>query len=732
MSNTSYSFTGSDKAKPGDQAGDPLADAGKVSGTEPVKSSSGLPVGPPVKPPAAPAPKSKSKSKTVPGWKQLQKLLPYVARCKGQVAIGMVALVAMGIVGTLLPLTFGVILDCLSGNAQPLGRLSRMSPRLIHWLIPAYQPGSGRTLVIYCVAALVIVALKGIFSFWSRWILIGVSRDIEYDLRNDLLGRLLMMDPEFYVRNRTGELMSRATNDLNQVRMVLGPGIMYSATTLITMFTAVVLMVRLSPSLSLWVLIPVPIVAVVVWYFGRVIHAMYERIQAALATLSAKAQENLAGVRVIRAYAQEDAEIRGFDAPNRDYVTRNLKLIAAWSMFMPLLTALIGLTFVLVLWFGGAQVIRGQISLGEFVAFYAYMVQLVFPMIALGFVTNIFQRGAASMGRLNYILEAQPAICDVQPGLTRGSSVRGTNGAGDLQPNPLADSPAHAAAVAVAVSMPGAMPAAANETSIRGEIDFRHLDFTYPTTRTDSSVTGASNNGHPAVGTPVLHDINLHIPAGSTLAIVGPTGSGKSTLAALIARLWEAPPGTLLIDGHSIRDWPLNTLRRAIGFVPQDTYLFSETVRENIAFGVESAEDQAILQAAETASIAGEIAEFPARYATMVGERGITLSGGQKQRAALARAVLRNPRILILDDALSSVDTDTEERILRGLKEMMKLRTTILISHRVSTVRHSDQIIVLREGRIVECGTHDELLALGGYYEDLYQKQLLEEELQRA
>ena len=335
-----------------------------------------------------------------------------MARCKGQVAIGLVILAAMGIVGSMQPLAFGVILDCLSGNAQPLGRLSRMSPRLIHRLIPAYQPSSGRTLVIYCLAALAIVALKGVFSFWSRWILIGLSRDIEYDLRNDLLDRLLLMEPEFYVRNRTGELMSRATNDLNQVRMVLGPGIMYSATTLVTMVLAFLLMLRLSPSLSLWVLIPVPIVAAIVWYFGRVIHSLYETIQAALATLSAKTQENLAGVRVIRAYAQEEAEIRGFDAPNRDYVTRNLKLIAAWSMFMPALTALIGLTFVLVLWFGGRQVIAGQISLGVFVAFYAYMVQLVFPMVALGFVTNIFQRGAASMGRLNYILDARPAIYD--------------------------------------------------------------------------------------------------------------------------------------------------------------------------------------------------------------------------------------------------------------------------------------------------------------------------------
>ncbi len=628
------------------------------------------------------------KPKPVPGWKHLAKLLPYIARCKGQVAVGLVALAAMGFVGTLQPLVFGVIMDCLSGNAQPLGRLGQTSPALAH-LIPAYQPSSVRTLIIYCLAALAIITLKGVFSFWTRWILIGLSRDIEYDLRNDLLDRLLVMEPEFYVRNRTGELMSRATNDLNQVRMVLGPGIMYSATTLLTMLLAVLLMFRLSPTLSFWVLIPVPFVALAVRYFGKLIHVLYETIQAALATLSAKAQENLAGVRVIRAYAQEDAEIAGFDAPNREYVTRNLKLISAWSMFMPALTALIGLTFVLVLWFGGREVMAGQISLGEFVAFYAYMVQLVFPMIALGFVTNVFQRGAASMGRLNYILDAQPSIHDA----------------------PQAPS---------AASKP--------EPAIQGAIEFRHLNFSYPTTR---SGTGPEANGNSA-GTPVLHDISLRIPAGSTLAIVGPTGSGKSTLAALIARLWEAPENTLLIDDRSIRDWPLAELRRAIGFVPQDTYLFSETVRENIAFGVDAAPDDAVQDAAETASIAAEIAEFPASYQTMVGERGITLSGGQKQRTALARAVLRNPKILILDDALSAVDTDTEERILRRLQELMKQRTTILISHRVSTVRHSDQIIVLREGRIVERGTHEELLKQAGYYDELYQKQLLEEELERA
>ena len=624
----------------------------------------------------------------------LRTLLPYVSQYKGSVVLGMIMNTGMGLFGILAPILTGAIFDTLAGAPVPMAQLGHVGQLALGPLLAYYHPHSRQTLAIFCLALVAVVAIKGIFSYWTRWILIGLSRDIEFDLRNDLLTSLLRQEPEFYVRNRTGEVMSRCTNDLNNVRMVLGPGIMYSATTLVIMFLAIILMVTLSSKLSFWVLLPVPVVAVVVWYFGQVIHRLYEKIQASLATLSAKAQENLAGVRVVRAYAQEQAEQRGFDSPNREYVSRNLKLISTWSMFMPALTSLFGMTFLLVLWRGGRQVMLGQISVGELIAFYYFMVLLIFPMIALGFVTNIFQRGAASMGRINYILNAQPKIDDSE-----------------------------------------ARPV--GKAEIRGEIEMRNLSFTYPTTRGGNGAGPAAKgtNGKPSesgeVSSAVLSDINLKIPAGATLAIVGPTGSGKTTLAALIARLWEAPPGTLIMDGRPIREWPLDKLRRAIGFVPQDPFLFSETLGENIALGVETVVPENISAAATVASIDAEIREFPSKYETMVGERGITLSGGQKQRATLARAVLRDPKILILDDALSSVDTDTEEKILRGLKDVMRNRTTILVSHRCSTVRHADEIIVLRDGRIVERGTHDELIEHGGYYYDLYQKQLLEEELAR-
>src|ERR1700726_958880 len=629
----------------------------------------------------------KSTPKPASGWAQLMRLYPYVRRHTGEVILGMVTQTGMGITGTLLPLLIGAIVDCIKGAQAPLAQLGRLTQISLGFLLPYYHPKNAQTLAIFCTALIIVCAIQGFFSYWTRQILIGLSRDIEYDLRNDLLNKLVTLEPEFYVRNRTGELMSRCTNDLNSVRMVLGPGIMYSANTFATMVLAVVLMFWISPRLSIYVLLPVPVVAITVWVFGRQIHALYGKIQASLAVLSAKAQENLAGMRVVRAYVQEEAEIRGFDQPNREYIDRNLRLIYFWSLFMPLLQMLVGLTFVLVLWQGGRQVIESSITLGELIAFYTFMTRLIFPMIALGFVTNIFQRGGASMGRLNYILDSEPKIDD---------------------------------AAVVQEKTP---------TEIRGEIEFRNMTFTYPTVRGDTD--GAKSNGNAAVNKPVLLDISLHVPAGSILAIVGPTGSGKSTLAALIARLWDAPPGTLLIDGRPIREWPLETLRRAVGYVPQDTFLFSETLRENIAFGVECATDQQIQDAAEVASIAAEIGEFPAKFDTMVGERGITLSGGQKQRSAIARAVIRDPKILILDVSLSSVDTGTEERILRRLETILRQRTTVLISHRVSTVQHADQIVVLRDGRIVERGRHSELLARGGYYADLYQKQLLEEELER-
>jgi ATP-binding cassette subfamily B multidrug efflux pump len=628
----------------------------------------------------------KTAHRRVSGWAQLTRLYPYVARHKAEVLTGLVTQIGMGITGTMLPLIIGAIVDCIKGAEAPLAQLGRLTQISLGFLLPYYHPRDARTLEIFCTALILICALQGVFSYWTRQILIGLSRDIEYDLRNDLLAKLVVMEPEFYVRNRTGELMSRCTNDLNSVRMVLGPGIMYSANTFATMVLAVILMFWISATLSVYVLLPVPVVAVSVWLFGRQIHALYGKIQASLAVLSAKAQENLAGVRVVRAYGQEEAEIRGFDSPNREYINRNLRLIYFWSLFMPLLQMLIGLTFILVLWQGGRLVIMSQITLGELIAFYTFMTRLIFPMVALGFVTNIFQRGGASMGRLNYILDSEPKTND-------DAAIRDKAG------------------------------------EIRGEIEFRNLTFTYPTVRSDTD--GTKSNGSAAINKPVLQDISLCVPAGSILAIVGPTGSGKSTLASLIARLWEAPPGTLLVDGRPIREWPLETLRRAVGYVPQDTFLFSETLRENVAFGVDSATDEEIHDAADVASIAAEIGEFPAQFNTMVGERGITLSGGQKQRAAIARAVIRDPKILILDDSLSSVDTGTEERILKRLDAILRQRTTILISHRVSTVQHADQIAVLRDGRIVERGTHSELLARGGYYADLYHKQLLEEELAR-
>lgn len=540
-------------------------------------------------------------------------------------------------------------------------------PQVIQRAIDGLKRGIGwRQIGVYALLLVAVVLTKGVFQFLTRWIMIGISRDIEFDLRNDLFRHLEGLSYSFYQRTRTGDIMARATNDLNAVRMLLGPAIMYTANTVVFTVGALAFMLHISPRLTLYAFLPLPAISIVIQYFGRRIHERFERIQAMFSDISARAQENFSGARVVRAYVQEEAEIAAFEDANKEYIRRSLKLVRLMGMLWPTLETTLGLAIVLVLWLGGREVLLGRITVGQFVAFNTYMVQLTWPIIALGWVINIFQRGTASMGRINELLVEKPAIEDMS------------------QPNA--------------------------PREIDGEIEFRNLNFAYN-------------------GTPVLHDINLRIPAGSSLAIVGPTGSGKTTLVDLIPRIYDAAPGAVLVDGRPIRDYPIETLRRNIGFVPQETFLFSDTIRENIAFGNEHVTDKQIHDAAEGASIAADIESFPEQYRTIVGERGITLSGGQKQRTAIARAIIRNPRILVLDDALSSVDTHTEDKILNHLREVMRGRTTIFISHRVSTVRNADRIAVLHGGRLVELGTHDELIAQNGYYTDLYNKQLLEEEL---
>jgi ATP-binding cassette subfamily B protein len=539
-------------------------------------------------------------------------------------------------------------------------------PRVIGNAAQSLEGGVTRhKLLMFALQVLGLAAVRAVFLFLTRWVVIGISRDIEFDLRNDLFAHLETLSYSYYQRMRTGDIMARVTNDLNAVRMLLGPAIMYSANTLVFTAAALWFMMRNSPKLTFYAFLPLPIVSVTIQYFGRRIHERFERIQAMFSDISARAQENFSGARVIRAYVQEEAEIASFETANHEYVARSLKLVRLMGMLWPTLELMLGLALVLVLWIGGREVLAGRMNIGAFTAFNIYMMQLTFPVIALGWVVNIFQRGTASLVRLNEILREQPEIKD---------------------------------------------EAEARDLPVDGEIEFRGLNFEY-------------------AGTRVLCDLNLRIPAGSSMAIVGLTGSGKTTLVNLIPRIYDAEPGMVLVDGRPIREFSLASLRQSVGFVPQETFLFSDRIRENIALGVESATEQEIHDAARAADVAGDIEGFPERYQTIVGERGITLSGGQKQRTALARALIRDPRILILDDALASVDTHTEDKILNHLREVMQGRTTIFISHRVSTVRNADRIAVLHDGRIVELGTHDELLALNGYYSDLYNKQLLEEEL---
>jgi ATP-binding cassette subfamily B protein len=479
----------------------------------------------------------------------------------------------------------------------------------------------------------------------------------------------MRLEARYYTENRTGDLMAKLTNDLNAVRNMIGPGIMYSANTLVVGIATISLMAHLDWRLTVLAVAPLPLASVAVKFFGQRIHERFEKIQAMYSELTERVRENLSGVRVVRAFCQEEPEMAEFDRMNRLYVEKNKGLIWITSFLWPALGLLFALAFMLIMVAGGRHVLSGAISLGTFAAFNVYLMYLIWPIIALGWVTNLVQRGVASLGRLWTIFDSAPQIAD------RNAPERPVE-------------------------------------SLRGDIEFRNLSFSYN-------------------GVPILKNINLRIPAGRTVAVVGATGAGKSTLANLIPRLYDAPEGTVRLDGVPIREIPLRTLRAHIGFVPQETFLFSETVRENIKFGVPAAAEAEVERAADISNILPDILGFPKGFDTLVGERGLTLSGGQKQRVAIARAVIRDPRILILDDALSSVDTYTEEKILRHLTEIMRGRTTILISHRVSTIQNADEIVVLHGGEIMERGTHQELLSMNGYYTELYNKQLIEEELEK-
>jgi ATP-binding cassette, subfamily B, multidrug efflux pump len=548
-------------------------------------------------------------------------------------------------------------------------------PQVIRIAIDDLNQGvTRRKIFLYAGLLVAISAAKGVFLFLTRWIIIGISREIEFDLRNDLFRHLERQPAAYFHQHRTGDIMARMTNDLNAVRMLLGPAIMYSANTVLFSIGALYFLLRISPWLTLVALVPLPAASILVQALGRKIHERFERIQAMYSEISAQAQENFSGARLVRAFAQEEAQIAAFEKSNKENIRRGLRLVQLMGMLWPTLEFVLGLALAITLLVGGHEVLTHRISIGDFVAFNTYMVMLTWPVIALGWVVNLWQRGTASVVRIDELLADKPTIDDAAADST--------------------------------------IPA---DLTLQGDIEFRDLSFSY--------------SGADSGRSEVLHSLSLHIPAGSSLAIVGPTGSGKSTLVNLIPRLYDAAPGAVLIDGRPIRDYPLEVLRTNIGFVPQETFLFSQTIRGNIAFGAPWATEAQVLEAAEAAHIRREFEEFPAGLNTMVGERGITLSGGQKQRTAIARAVIRNPRILILDDALASVDTYTEEQILGELQRVMQGRTTLFISHRISTVRHADRIAVLVAGRIVELGTHDELLARNGYYADLFQKQLLEEEL---
>jgi ATP-binding cassette subfamily B multidrug efflux pump len=580
----------------------------------------------------------------------LRRLLPYFVRHLRALALG-----------------FGCILATTA--------IQLSAPWVLKFAIDDLMAEVTRRKLLFYAGGLFLLALAGgIFRFLMRKIVIGVSRHMEYDLRQAFFGHLQTLPPSFYQTHRTGDLMSRATNDLNAVRMMAGPSVMYATQTALTFVVAVILMASLDPWLTMVAVAPLPLISVAVKLFGSAIHRRFERIQEQLSELSAVAQENLSGVRVVRAYGQEESELAKFHAANEEYIRRNRGLIMLQGAFFPSLTLMLGLGAMLVLWLGSREVIAGRITVGDLVAFNAYFVMLSWPMIAFGWVANMLQRGTASWKRMLELLDVLPAIAD--------------------PPDP------------VRLPIDG----------VSGRLDFAGLTVTYE-------------------GRPALQDIHLTVEPGHTVAIVGPTGSGKSTLLATLTRLVDPPPGTVHLDGVDVRALPLATLRAAVVVAPQEPFLFSDTLEANIAFAPEVAglpadeRRRRVEQAAHLARLDKDVEGFPAGYDTTVGERGITLSGGQKQRTSLARALVADPRVLILDDSLSAVDTYTEDEILHRLREVRRGRTCLIVSHRVSTVRDADLIVVLDAGRIVERGTHDELVERGGTYAGLHRRQLLEEEL---
>ena len=522
-------------------------------------------------------------------------------------------------------------------------------------------------LLQFAVLLVLVSVLQGVFLYLQRWIVIGASRRIEFDMRQEFYEHLQSLPARFYQEHRTGDLMSRASNDLASVRMLIGPAVMHSFSSILIVIGAFIMMMRIDMTLAGLSFLGVPVVAGAVKFFGERIHDKFKAVQEYFGELSARVQENLAGVRVVRAFAQEKNEVETFRRMNQEYVNRNRSLIRITSTFYPLLHMVIGLMFVFVFFMGSRKILAGTMSIGDFVAFQFYLGRMIWPLIAIGWVINLFQRGMASMKRLTEIWNEEP----------EREHVNGPCGIEEF----------------------------------RGAIEVRNLTFAYD-------------------GRPVLRDINLDVAPGQTIGIVGRTGSGKSTLLSLITRMYEPPPGAILVDGCPVESIPLSQLRDAIGAVPQETFLFSESIAENIRFGREDATEEETERVATAAGLGEDLAGFPQGISTVVGERGITLSGGQKQRTAIARAILRDPAILILDDALSAVDTQTEERILHALRLVRRNRTVLIVSHRVSSVKDADQIIVLAQGSIVERGTHEQLLELGGYYADLYRRQTLEEELE--